>query len=363
MRALLDQEMDMEELFEYNESEDDEEFSSKVLEEEDKVDSDFDLDSSEGEQDHIEEGKALDKQLEKSEKRSRRTAFNPPPAATIKKPAQRKKKTHLPKTDDLDEDRITRHSSRKNTMLNRILVEDQIREQNKRKASQLKRDRPIVNKLTQEELLAEAKITEERNKNSLLEWQQKEAERKENAKKKDKKGISGAFVRYYSFADGKSQDRPKVRKMVLVTADPEGNNESESITDKSVVDWQIKKDMNDSDLMGRNLITFVEPNTSPNLEEFLDKPGEDLDRVGLINQLSSWLEKYPKPNKPILCPITGEIAKYRDPHTGVPFANLQAYQTIKACLHHENNWSFTSSLYLGNLPSAEGVPKGWNPFN
>lgn len=29
MRALLDQEMDMEELFEYNESEDDEEFSSK----------------------------------------------------------------------------------------------------------------------------------------------------------------------------------------------------------------------------------------------------------------------------------------------------------------------------------------------
>lgn len=42
-----------------------------VEEEEDKVDSDFDLDSSEGEQDHIEEGKALDKQLEKSEKRVR----------------------------------------------------------------------------------------------------------------------------------------------------------------------------------------------------------------------------------------------------------------------------------------------------
>lgn len=29
MRALLDQEMDMEELFEYNDSEEDEEFSSK----------------------------------------------------------------------------------------------------------------------------------------------------------------------------------------------------------------------------------------------------------------------------------------------------------------------------------------------
>jgi hypothetical protein len=40
-----------------------------IEEEEDKVDSDFDLDSSEGEQDHIEEGKELDKQIEKAEKK------------------------------------------------------------------------------------------------------------------------------------------------------------------------------------------------------------------------------------------------------------------------------------------------------
>lgn len=38
-------------------------------EEEDKLDSDFDLNSSEGEQEHAEEGKALDKELEKEEKR------------------------------------------------------------------------------------------------------------------------------------------------------------------------------------------------------------------------------------------------------------------------------------------------------
>jgi len=38
-------------------------------EEEDKVDSDFDLDSSEGEQEHIEEGQAMDKELDKAEKR------------------------------------------------------------------------------------------------------------------------------------------------------------------------------------------------------------------------------------------------------------------------------------------------------
>lgn len=90
MRALLDQEVDMEELFEYRDSdEEDEEFSTKgkpasvrsdwcmilmqlriaVDEEEDKVDSDFDLDSSEGEQEHIEEGEAMDKEIDKAEKR------------------------------------------------------------------------------------------------------------------------------------------------------------------------------------------------------------------------------------------------------------------------------------------------------
>lgn len=40
-----------------------------VDEEEDKVDSDFDLDSSEGEQEHIEEGEAMDKEIDKAEKR------------------------------------------------------------------------------------------------------------------------------------------------------------------------------------------------------------------------------------------------------------------------------------------------------
>lgn len=81
----------MEELFEYRDSdEEDEEFSTNGKhielslhllmtlkqccivveeEEEDKVDSDFDLDSSEGEQEHIEEGQAMDKELDKAEKR------------------------------------------------------------------------------------------------------------------------------------------------------------------------------------------------------------------------------------------------------------------------------------------------------
>jgi vacuolar protein sorting-associated protein 72 len=217
----------------------------------------------------------------------------------------------------------------------------------------VKRDRPVANKLTQEELLAEAALTEEKNRDSLLEWQQKEAERKENAKKKDKKGITGSFVRYHSFPDGLINGA-KTKELVMPTSDQEGNTESENITDPGAIDWQIKKDMDDYDLMGRNLITFVESDNDSGAET--DK---NLDLADLVNQLVGWLDKSPKPNKPILCPITGEVAKYRDPHTDVPYANLQAYNTIKSCLNHEMNWSTSIGLYSGNLPSADGVPEEW----
>jgi vacuolar protein sorting-associated protein 72 len=249
---------------------------------------------------------------------------------------------------DEEEERSTRYSSRKNTMLNRIQVEDQMREHRKKKALQPKRERPVVNKLTQEELLAEAAITEEQNKHSLLEWQQKEAERKENAKKKEKKSITGTFVRYYSFADG----NPKIETSNL-----------EGIADNSINsnDWQ-------NELMGRNLISFMDSKESGIATQVSSgtetaDTDKDLGLVDLIDQLSSWLDKEPKPNKPVLCPVSGEIARYRDPHTNVPYANIHAYELIKSCLHHDMKWSSSSGLYLGQLPSAKGVPDGWNSSN
>lgn len=204
----------------------------------------------------------------------------------------------------------------------------------------------MANKLTQEELLAEAAITEEKNKDSLLEWQQKEAERKENAKKKDKRGIIGPFIRYHSFADG-CQPAADDDKM--------DTTESEKPTEPPE-----KPKQDDEDLMGRTLITFVENNNSLSNEDHdMTDSAQDksLDLVDLIEHLASWREKESKPNKPVLCPITGEIAKYRDPQTGVPYANLTAFKVIKSCMEHQQNWSSAHGLYLGNLPSADGFPQ------
>ncbi|KAK4516657.1 methionyl-tRNA synthetase [Mucor velutinosus] len=400
MRALLDQEVDMEELFEYRDSdEEDEEFSTKAVEEEeeDKVDSDFDLDSSEGEQEHIEEGEAMDKELDKAEKKARRAAtFNPPPSAAAKpkKPAathpekkssENKKRRARSTTVDQDErggERSTRFSSRKNTVLNRLLVEDQLREHEKRRALLPKRDRPVINKLTQEELLAEAAITEEINRDSLLEWQQMEAERKANAKKKDKRGIFGQFVRYHSFAENdgptmhnsNEDDKKEENNEAAPTTDisnaaaTESNMDTDTtMTDANGPDWQIS---NNADLMGRNLVSFMDNSILMDAQQAQEyqlygKRGgtdadKDLENADLIDQLSDWLVRPSKPNRPVICPITGEVAKYKDPSTGIPYANITAYQVIRACLHHDMRWASTSGIYLGYIPSAKGVPEGWD---
>ncbi|ORE06328.1 YL1-domain-containing protein [Rhizopus microsporus var. microsporus] len=331
MRALLNQEIEMEELFEYKENdESDQEFPEQMMEEEeDVVDSDFDLDSSEGEQEQIEEGQEMDKKIAKEEKKSRKSTFNPtiPKAfkVTRKPTEQRKRKRDVDTVQDR-EDRTVRQSSRRNTMLNRILLEDQIKEHEKKKALQPKRDRAVSAELTQEELLAEAAVTEEKNKSSLLEWQKKESERKANAKIKGDKELSGPFIRYHSFIERCTED-----------------GDGEASEDKELFEP-----------MGRNLITFVEETEDEKKDEL------DLDSAGLIHHLSPWLVKEPKPNKPILCPISGETAKYRDPCTAVPFANLDAYKVIKSCLDNQMNWSPTLGIYLGNLPSANGTPEGWN---
>ncbi|KAI9262096.1 YL1 nuclear protein-domain-containing protein [Sporodiniella umbellata] len=326
MNALLNQEIEMEELFEYQESDSDQEFSGLGLqEEEDKVDSDFDLDSSEGEKEHEEEGKALDKEIAKEEKKSRKNALPNTTIKTPRKPAERKKRKKEELSENYEE-RGVRQSFRRNTMLNRILLEGQLKEDQKKKAAQPKREKTVSYEMTQEELIAEALVTEKKNMSSLLEWQKKEEERQANAKIKEKKELEKPFVRYHSYIERCEESTS-------------GDDEKEK--DKSL-----------TEPMGRNLITFME-----SIEK---EDPEDLEFTGLVGDLASWLDKNPKPNKPIACPISGKPAIYKEPRTGVHYADVQSYKKIQSCLKNQMRWSSTLDLYLGDLPSAGGVPESWD---
>ncbi|OAD68220.1 hypothetical protein PHYBLDRAFT_73050, partial [Phycomyces blakesleeanus NRRL 1555(-)] len=87
---------------------------------------------------------------------------------------------------------------------------------------------------------------------------------------------------------------------------------------------------------------------------------KELDRLDLIPELNSWLDKEPKPLKPATCLITGQPAIYRDPSTMVPFSNKETFGVIRACENHEMRWSPNLGVYLGRLTGATGVPDGWD---
>ncbi|ESK93660.1 hypothetical protein Moror_1477 [Moniliophthora roreri MCA 2997] len=50
------------------------------------------------------------------------------------------------------------------------------------------------------------------------------------------------------------------------------------------------------------------------------------------------------------CPITGLQAKYMDPRSGVPFADVEAYRTLTSLLNHEYIWSPALGCYTSKAP-------------
>lgn len=46
------------------------------------------------------------------------------------------------------------------------------------------------------------------------------------------------------------------------------------------------------------------------------------------------------------CPITGTPAKYLDPRTNVPFANVAAFKTLTRILSHDYVWSEALGCYV-----------------
>ncbi|KAI8376379.1 YL1 nuclear protein-domain-containing protein [Radiomyces spectabilis] len=372
MRALLDQEMDMEVLFEENES-DDEEFITRPEDEpEDRLDSDFDINSSEGEEEQEELGKEQDKVIQREERQTRRPALRhqeflhkPRPKAAAA--AVKMKPRPVKVVREAEGHFAPRQSLRTNTVLNRIQVEEQIRESKMRRSQLPKRDRPTTRHLTQEELLAEAAITEQQNKASLKQWQQMEEERRAKAKKKDTRAITGRFVRFHSLTDGKPEERPKRRKIMLIASKDDGGNAMTEITDPDAVDWQTKCDIGESEMVGRNLVSFLEARSAEEMEQGepeINTSGlndRQLDRVDIIPELEDWLHRDPRPLHPVLCPITGTAARYRDPATLTPFADKETYATIQSCLSNEWVWCPSLGIYVGKQGTrgATGVPEGW----
>ncbi|KAF9374173.1 hypothetical protein BGX21_004223, partial [Mortierella sp. AD011] len=352
-----------------------------------------------------------------------------------------------------------RKSSRRTTVLNKQETELKLLEYETRKAMQPKREKVVAHKMTQEELLEEAKKTEALNLASLQAFKAQEQEKKKVVKKKEV--VMESFVRYHSFAewvghgpliqaladtgpatpggtrpptrhgsrvgsrrgsfsggaeiiptqyghtggvppqslaqtlaqsllqhqqeqssrsgsrgssplatDGKSNGSiggSALKTLRLPGGDIEMSSPGDADRDRkrntgSAADvptgaltpahWATmtmstgsiarkRKRLHPSQMCGRNWITFVgyEDEDSP------------------ISEWSS-VESYPE-QKP-MCAITGLPARYKDPRTGIPYANKEAYKILQNVVRHGYVWSNGLNAYCHDVaqPLPKGVPAG-----
>lgn len=197
-----------------------------------------------------------------------------------------------------DDSGSVRKSSRRSTIqrVNEFELRIKERETKARTKQKTRKNVPEMRRLTQEELLAEAKITEKKNLHSLYLFQQLEEQKKKT--KVFKKGFTGPFIRYLSTT---MPVKPKTQEMEDVNVDRVEQAESGPSSQSK------KEKIKSTEKCCRNFITFSDPE--------MYKDGFPRGR------------KRPPPKQ--LCPMTRYPARYVDPVTGIAFATKQAFKIIR----------------------------------
>ena len=166
--------------------------------------------------------------------------------------------------------------------------------------------RKIERELTQEEILLEAEETEKLNIESLKKYEQMELENKRRAVRLTKRVVQGACIRYRSVA------------MPLISAQS-SNTDNDKINVEEILDEadEVKSEASKSDhqegCQERTFLTFSDHDTY--------RSAFPMSKRRLTQQKT--------------CPITRLPAKYYDPVTQHPYANLQAFRILRETYYNQ----------------------------
>ncbi|RMZ75633.1 hypothetical protein DV738_g5391, partial [Chaetothyriales sp. CBS 135597] len=104
-------------------------------------------------------------------------------------------------------------------------------------------------------------------------------------------------------------------------------------------------------------VPIIEEFTTKNLVA-LDKLDELSDQERVTYNVFFRNKRVPRPpqRRPELCPITTQVARYKDPATGIGYANLMAYRVLQELKEHKFIWSPMLGCYVGRdgAPAARG---------
>ncbi|KAK8724892.1 hypothetical protein OTU49_010963 [Cherax quadricarinatus] len=304
----------------FMEEADDIDYQSEV-EQDDEVDSDFSIDENdEPVSDQEDDAKG------KQRKRGRliTKAYKEPKSVQRESTASKvNEKKHSPKKQYavFDLAALEKKGIRKSTQLKSAETVKRQRERAEveRKRAMNKRDRtPSFPRLTQEELLEEAKLTEEVNLKSLEKYELAELDRKKP--KVIRRGFTSSFIRYQSTTMPLIQELKAPQEAHLEEPNVDVDVTQEQLTSGAVPPCTENKENtalikpgSDAEICERTFITFSDEGTFKR----------------------SFKKTKPKIVQKSICPITRLPARYFDPVTQLPYATLQAFRVLREAYYQQ----------------------------
>ncbi|KAJ1651369.1 Vacuolar protein sorting-associated protein 72 [Dispira simplex] len=182
----------------------------------------------------------------------------------------------------------TRHSTRNASVMKKLETERIVQEFEKRKSRHVKRERHEEEPLTQEMLLAEAQETEKVNTAALQAFRLQETQKKQ--RKAARRTLTGPVTSF------KSTTVP----CIAIITNEESKEKSPSETAFNI-----------TAMVTKNYMSFTNTKTS-------------------AKNVHTWWPFHPAFSPTTICPITGLPARYRDPHTGIPYANTDAFRILQS---------------------------------
>lgn len=184
----------------------------------------------------------------------------------------------------------------------------------------------IERELTQEEKLEEAKLTEKINIESLKKYEQMELENKRKAMRFTKRTVRGSFIRYRSVAmpvlnqnnhqNNLPQNSSHNESSDKINVEEIENEDEEDVNENSDETVKLTGNANDTDsneCQERTFLTFSDHDT--------------------------FRQTFPTSKRRLtqqkICPITRLPAKYFDPVTQHPYANLQAFRILRETYYNQ----------------------------
>jgi len=261
----------------------------------DTVDSDFSIDEDDQvkSEDEDDEPKRQKRVLTKAYKEPKKTSSKP----TESKPKPKKEsQKQEPLSVQIYHSPVGKKSLRNTTAAKSAAVVERAKEREAHskmlKEIAARKNVPEVRRLTQDELLEEAKLTEQINLKSLENYQRLELEKKKA--KSTKQNYKGPVIRYQSVTMPLIEELP-IEAEINVDEDFDGEPQAKRLA------------MANAEQCSRTFITFTD-------EKFFKEYFPKRKNKAPVKQF---------------CPVTRQPAKYFDPITQTPYANAQAFKIIR----------------------------------